>query len=181
MSGSSRSYLIADEADDIAASLPATVLASYLAASVSQKNAALELASADLDTAMRYQGRKYDPEQALEFPRVAYETPVASRYGSAIATSVPDTIWDWDADADEAVVPAAVKMACLLQAESILSGNLERIYEAMASGLASQSVGGMSESYRTPAELEAMGLTAGLNPRAAKIMDQYALRQGKLL
>src|SRR5207253_10453664 len=64
----SSSYLTAAEGDELAATMFG--LAAYKA-ETTYKQAALEQATARIDAAYRYQGRRYDPAQALEFPRIA--------------------------------------------------------------------------------------------------------------
>src|SRR5690242_974788 len=114
-------YLTSSDADAIAATLPAALLAAYLAADDAAKTAALVQASADVDAAGPYRGRRYDPPpagaQTLEFPRVAYDTgviatqfPVGAPFMRPDQQLIGDVIWDWDKDANggqgAAVVPA---------------------------------------------------------------------------
>jgi hypothetical protein len=84
-------------------------------------------------------------------------------------------IWDWDPENNVAVVPQLVKVACLLQADSILDGTHQKRVEAYAAGLASVGVGSMNKSFRPDAKPSA------LCERALRIMSQYRLRSGSLL
>jgi|GEM_PF-4215142 len=140
-------------------------------------------ATLDIDSAMPYQGVRYDSAQEREFPRYANSLGNARRMAdyqqSPVGTWVSG-IWDWDAEADVAVVPANVKLATLLQAASILTNPaLRERLEAIRSGLAAQSIGSLCETYLAPASIPG-GLT-GLCDRAQKLMDRYRLRSGGLL
>jgi hypothetical protein len=146
----------------------------------------VEQATLDVDTAGPYQGRKYDPAQAHEFPRVPY--PASGdplRYG---ATSAPggafgEVVWDWDAATNAAVVPLNVQKAVAYQAAYILSGAGQEAADrqaAIAGGLASQSVGGMSESYQAAGSGGVSGRSL-LAPRALQLLRPYFLKTGKLL
>jgi hypothetical protein len=175
------SYLSVSDADALAATL--TGLASYTAASSGAKLNALAEASGRIDTAMRYQGRKYDPAQVLEFPRVPYESSLIGRqtwppYPDSRA--VPDVVWDWDSTANAAVVPARVKRACLIEADSILAGTRDDRLDAQHDGLASQSVGPHAESYRPPASGGVGGAASSLCRRAYELMQPYRLVSGQL-
>src|SRR3954463_6416141 len=103
-------YIDVPEADDLADVLPG--LAAYRAADDAEKAAALDEATKDVDSAMRYQGRKLDASQLLEFPRLIDEPLLAT--SSAPSTAVdPTLVWDWDDDTDTAVVPEDVRRATL--------------------------------------------------------------------
>lgn len=181
------SYLTAADADAIAATLPAAVLAAYLAADSGAKTAALVQASADVDGAMRYQGRKYDLTQALEFPRAAYETlrDIAGLVGAnVIPRGLADTVWDWDDSASAAIVPLKVKQAVVYQANAILDGTRAGRLDAQHDGLLQQSVGGLSEQYGKGGAGGISGLGGGPSPlcrQAAALMVTYRLRQGRVL
>jgi hypothetical protein len=171
-------YLDVAEADAMAATMPG--LASYTGAS-SGKQAALDEASWRVDT-LRFQGRKYDPAQRLEFPRVAYDSgaigfPVPQLRDPRTLT-VPDVVWDWDADAKAAVVPAAVKRAVLYEADSIISGKRDAALDAQQAGLASQSIGSASETYRAPTA--GAGGALSLCRQAMQLLQQYQLRSGRI-
>jgi len=175
-------YLLPADARTIAASLPG--MAALLALDDSTLGALLLGATLDLDGAMPYQGRKYDPTQALEFPRVAYGPPAQS-FSAFLATGAPYTpdtiIWDWDPDALVPFVPYVVQVACLYQVAWLLDpSNSERL-EAIRSGLAAQTMGPASETYVSPAVLAALGLLSGLSSRVAQLMQRYRLKTGSLL
>lgn len=174
-------YLITAEADTIAAALPASLLTAWSAASAPNKTAALEQATADVDAAGPYQGRRYDATgaQVLEFPRVAYGSGLRGQ-GSGVSGSVADVLWDWDATAKAAVVPLLVKRAVVYQANAILDGAEGRRLDGRHGGLASQSVGGMSESYVQGAGGPGSGLQL-LTRHAAQLMQRYRLATGRIL
>jgi hypothetical protein len=176
----SRSYLLRGDADYLASMLPASMLTAWLSASATAdaKSRALEQASSDVDAAGPFQGRKYVTSQIRAFPRVAYETLPAG-YVQQGRTGLADTVWDWDEATNAAVVPMDVKQAVLYQANAILAGGRGRIQEAIHGGLASQSVGGMSESYR-PGGSVTDGLGVVCQPAAA-LLSRYRLRTGRLL
>lgn len=177
-------YLTLSAAATIAASLPG--LPKWKAAADADRQAALILATWDLDAGGPWQGRKYaGSEQVLEFPRVAYEdAPAMQPAVSLVSPLVASTVWDWDADAQQAIVPADVQRACLYQSEAILAGSLDRALDDQALGIASQSAGSISVSYRDPAAIAAAlggGSTGGLCRRAAMLMAKYRLRSGRIL
>lgn len=177
----SRSYLTSVEAGLVAGALPAVSLPAWNAASDGDRTAALELASADVDAAGPWQGRKYDAAQVLEFPRVAYET-MPGPFPMAGTRGVADVVWDWDEASRAAVVPLNVKRAVVYQAEAILAGTKAAQLEAQHGGLASQSVGGMSESYRDPAAGGSVVDGPGVLARqAATLLSRYRLKTGRLL
>ena len=176
------SYLSAADATALANQLPG--LASFKAGSDAEKLAALKLATDRFDTARRYQGRKYLPTQTLEFPRQAYGSTGASsdwewvrREGSAGDST---GIWDWDATTSAAIVPAKVKRAVLYEADSILKGDLDAKLDARFTGLLSQTVGSVSESYAAFAQVGGDGAPV-LCREADRISRQYQLRSGQVL
>lgn len=172
------------EAKTLGATLTALPgVTALMATGDAELGALLLAASLDIDTAMPYQGCKYDPSQEREFPR--YVNPLGNQQRmidyqqSAIGNWIPG-VWDWDSDTSAAIVPATVKMACLLQAASIKTDpNFRGRLDAIRSGLAAQSIGSLSETYLAPASLPG-GMT-GLCDRAQKLMDRYRLRSGGLL
>lgn len=186
------SYLTAGEGADLADTIFG--LAFFKAAGASEQLVALVLASDRFDTAHRYQGRKYatDGTQPLEFPRLAYGSgaPIGSPYASTPApplyppsVAVGATVWDWDFEAGEAIVPGRVKRAVLFEADSLIKGDRDRQREAAAAGLASQTVGPLSETY-FPALAGASDPNTGaavLCPEADRIARLYRLRSGNLL
>lgn len=159
-------YLTSSEADTLAALLPG--LAAYKALTDdAAKLALLSLASLRLDNSRRWQGRKYDTTgaQVLEFPRVPYGTPSS-------------VVWDWDTVEEEAVVPEAVKLAVLFEANSIADGARDRILELQAMGLTGRSTGSLSEQYRAAFAGQAAGTV--LCVEADRLVDKYRLRTGGL-
>lgn len=174
-------YLSTSDADTLAAEQLSADVASYTAASSGDKLKSLDRASREIDAAGPYQGRRYDTTQALEFPRVAYDrgggpicfTPGGTQYSGPL-------VWDWDSDANQAAIPDDVKLATLLQANSILSGAEDARLDAQHSGLASQSVGGVSESYVNSGGAAPAGVKR-LTRKAADLMRKYVLRSGRLL
>ena len=159
-------YLDVSDADDLVALV--TGLAAYKAAAADAKTAALLLASVDLDAAGRWQGRKYDPAQEREFPRIAY---VGSDPRSAGGAAV---IWDWNEGSQAAVVPVAIGLAVLWQADAILDGARDERMQAVLDGVTGRTVGSLRETFgaATPRIL---------CQRADAIVAAYRLRQGRLL
>jgi hypothetical protein len=186
LDASALSYLPdAAEADALAATLPSSKLAAYLAATTGDKAAARVLATARIDT-KKYQGRKYGPavgtEQTLEFPRISSGGGIPVFAG--VVMNGREEVWDWDTDANEAIVPRQVKLACLFEANSILDNTRDVALQRAADGLASQSVGGMSESYFDPARLgagQAADGSAKLCLDAEMQLAKYRLRSGQIL
>lgn len=164
-------YLNTSDADALAATL--LDVASYLAATGANKQKALNQASVEIDRAMSYQGRKYDPTQALEFPRVAYESPVDSVQLLLPNQGTRQTIWDWDDDAGEAVVPDDVLAACVYQANSLLAGDRTERLDAQHDQVASHGADGLQESYSGPASV--------LCRRAHLFLGKYRLKTGRLI
>ena len=164
-------YLDTSDADTLAATL--LDVASYLAATTANKQKALNQASVEIDRAMSYQGRKYDPTQALEFPRVAYESPVDSFLPMLANQGAVQTIWDWDDDAGEAVVPDDVLVACVYQANSLLDGDRAERLDAQHDQVASHGADGLQESYS--------GAASVLCRRAHLFMRKYQLKTGRLI
>lgn len=151
-------------------------LTAFKAASTATQRAAMGMAALRIDSAMRYQGRKYDPTQTLEFPRVAYGSAMPNQ---AVPQPWPFSgteIWDWDDATNAAIVPPKVKVAELLEAESILKGTKrdERL-QAIADGVASQAIGSLNESYFKPDGRPKLSLDAD------RIMRRYELRSGQIL
>jgi hypothetical protein len=171
-------YIDVGDADDLAAAL--RDLPAYRAASDEAKAAALDLATRDIDAAMPYQGRRLDPAQPLAFPRLSDEpTDRAATAGFGVAGSFdPALVWDWDATAGAAVVPADVRLATLYQADSILAGTREARLSAQHDGVAYELTGGLAESYK--ASGPAPGVPTGLCRRAWVLMRRYHLRSGRL-
>ena len=166
------SYLDVSAADALAATVPA--LAAWPAATADAKARALAQASADVDAAMPYQGRRYDPAQALEFPRVAHDD-LARR---TVVSPTRAVVWDFDADAGEAVIPPAVRLAVLYQADAILLGEREPRIAAQHDGVVYDLTGTLAESYK---HTSGPGVRTGLARRAWMLLRRYRLRSGQLL
>ncbi len=159
------SYITVAEADVYAA---AEVEASaWSALTDDQKAAALVRATDELD-AVRYQGRKYESDQDRRFPRVIDEQLRAD--GSVETQSV----WDFDEDENEAVVPDAVKKATFLQSLSIADGSRDHRADDRHDGVTGQSAGGVSENY----EDQPMRI---LCRRAHLLLKRYYLKTGKIV
>jgi hypothetical protein len=177
--------LLAD-ADALAATLPSSRLTAYRAAEDADKLGALVDATSRIDSAMRYQGQKYFPAvtgeaQTLEFPRLARSggslpNVVANAFPAATLAS---EVYDWDADNNTAMVPRNVKLATLHEANSILDGQRAGTQAAQHDGLASQSIGSASESYRAP--VNATSGAAVLCFDANTLMQKYRLRSGGMV
>lgn len=166
LSGVDDRYLDVAEADDLAARLPA--LSAYRAASADDRAAALVQATADIDSAMPYQGRPYAAGQRLAFPR--WNDPAADRAGVG-------TVWAFDDETATAVVPDDVKQATLHQADAILAGTREARLSAQHDGVVYELTGGVAESYKaTPGP----GVPTGLCRRAWVLMRRYRLSSGRL-
>jgi len=155
----------------IAASIPLQPeIATLLAMDDSQLSTVLFAASIDIDSAMRYQGEKYDARQPLEFPR-----------------RTSSDVWDWQfgdgIELGRPVFPYNVKLACVYQAAYLQNPKFAKRLENIRSGLASHSIGTASESYVRPADLVAItggGFTA-LGDRPQRIMEKYRLTTGRIL
>jgi hypothetical protein len=183
--GSSSAYATAAVAVDLASTLPPTVLAGILDPNnASYLDGVLELASDDID-AESIQGRKYDLKQEREFPRVARESGAQagiSQQPISIDTNASfrsAEIWDVDTDGVTVIVPKWVVRATIFQANFRLLPDADRIIRARKAGLASQSTGGMSESYFAPVRPGEWG--AGLCADAFNLMRRARRTTGKLL
>ena len=164
-------YLTVSEADALAA---ATLgLLQWPAATSTEKANALDAASRLIDGALRYQGRRYDTAQALEFPRLAHE-------GGDRAAEV---VWDWDATTSAAVIPPAVKQACLIEADEILQdlkGKSQRWrrLDEQHQGVTFDLTGSTAEAYRKGTA--AAGRT-GLSRRAYELLARYRVAAGRMV
>jgi len=173
-------YLTVSEADTLAASVLG--LLQWPAATSTEKTSALDAATRLIDTALRYQGRKYDPAQALEFPRVAYDGGVpgaAQQTGAAVA----EVVWDWDATTNAAVIPDAVKQACLIEADEVLQdvkGKSQRWrrLDEQHQGVTFDLTGSTAEAYRKGT---APAGRSGLSRRAYELLARYRLLSGRIL
>jgi hypothetical protein len=170
------SYLDVVEATALAADLPD--LSGWADATDPDRGAALELATLEVDAAMPYQGRRYDPAQAREFPRIAEDAaPTPSSDAIVIVPAGGAVVWDWDATTHEPVVPRDVKLAVLFQADSLLTNAREPRLSAQHDGVVYQLTGTLAESYKqTPGP----GVRTGLCRRAWVMLRKYRLRSGRL-
>jgi hypothetical protein len=181
---SGTAYLSTTQMISVAATLPG--MSALIGSTTDAQASLLEQASLDVDAAGPYQGRKYDPSQEREFPRVPYPASGdATLYGatSAAGAVLGDLVWDWDADTNAAVTPLNVKKAIAYQAAFLLTGAAQEAANrqaAIVSGLSSQSVSGMSESYQPGGAAGASGRSL-LAPRALQLLRPYFLKTGKLL
>jgi hypothetical protein len=169
----STAYLTTVEADALAATLP--TLTAWSAATAGNKAKALERASLDVDNAMSYQGRKYASDQVNQFPRVPYDDPPAS---PGFDQDPRAGVWDWDADANEPVVPEDVLVAVLFQADTVLAADREPRLAAQHDGAVYDQTGSVAESYK---QTEGPGVTTGLCRAAWILLRKYRLKCGKLL
>jgi hypothetical protein len=167
-------------ADQLAAQLPASEVASYLAASSSDRRRWLAFASRDVNNAAKYQGRKWDPNQVHEFPRTSgnvFNVPLHAYPRYPAYPSIGDEVWDYDLQNNRAIVPLDVKLAVLRQANALAAGRGKRL-NAQHDGLASQGIGSLNESY--------VGTAAGsaapkLCNEAWELLKRYQLVSGQLL
>lgn len=158
-------YLSLADADDLADALPE--LASYKAADTDARAAALLQATIDIDVAMPYQGSKYDTAQHRQFPRIFAADGIAGA----------SRVWDWDDDAEEPVIPAAIRRATLYQADAILTSTRELRLSAQHDGVVYQQSEDSAESYKsTPGS----GVPTGLCRRAYVVMRRYRLHGGPM-
>lgn len=169
----STAYLTHTDADALAATLPA--LAAWNAASSDDKTSALLRASLDIDNAMPYQGRRYASDQKNQFPRVPYDEPPTT---SGFDCDPRGSVWDWDSEADEAVVPGDVLLAVVLQADAILAGDREPRLAAQHDGVVYDQTGSVAESYK---QTEGPGVTSGLCREAWMLLRKFRIKSGKLL
>ena len=167
-------YLSVAEADALAATTPG--LLQWGAATASEKSNALDAASKSIDGALRYQGRKYDSAQVLQFPRTAFES-------AAAPGASPQVVWDWDDATNAAVIPGVVRLASLIEADEILqdlkgkSPRWRRLDE-QHQGVTFGQTGGMAEAYRkgTPPAGR-----SGLSRRAYDLLSRYRLASGRMV
>ena len=178
----SGAYLSVPDAISLAANCPAPLVSDFLAAASGVQAAQLQQATWEIDS-QRWQGRRYDPRQQFEFPRVAYES--ASRVqpqGIITFTFAPapsDIVWDWDATNSVCVVPQRVLVACLYQASSNINGARLGRLDEMHDGVIEAANSGLSEK-RDP---KVAGQDSGLSLcRAAwDLLRNYRLVSGRLV
>ena len=169
-------YMDVDEADALAATTNGLI--SWSGASAPAKAAALIRASDDVDHAVPYQGRRYTlcPPQPREFPRLAFEEPLIGMRDPALPATA--MIWDYDDATQDAVVPADVKQATLIQADAILTGTRDARLDLQHDGVVYDQNGADAESYRRST---GMGLPTGLCRRAWLMIRHYRIKTGRLL
>src|SRR3954467_13827680 len=174
-------YLTVAEADALAASVLG--LLQWSLSTATEKANALDAATRVVDTGLRYQGSRFDPGQVLEFPRAGYGDGGEPPGGAGRAGGAAEVVWDWDATARAAVVPPAVKQACLIEADEILqdlAGKSQRWrrLDEQHQGVTFDLTGSMAEAYRKgPA---AAGRT-GLSRRAYDLLSRYRLVSGRIV
>jgi hypothetical protein len=136
-------------------------------------------ASSRIDRSRRYEGRRYDPLQKSEFPRaVGYSQVDSLPLWPGMASSAGRYIWDWDAATSAAVVPVDVKLATLHEMASLRAGERSSRLAAQHDGLASQTTGPASESYRPPTSADGLPLVCF---EADALLRQYELVSGEML
>jgi hypothetical protein len=173
-------YLTVTEADALAASVVGLV--QWPTATSTEKTNALDAATRLVDAALRFQGRKYDPAQPLQFPRVAYDTNATDSRRSASPAGPAEVVWDWDATAGAAVIPPAVQRACLVEADEILqdlAGKSQRWrrLDEQHQGVTFDLTGSAAEAYRKG--VPAAGRT-GVSRRAYELLAPYRLVSGRM-
>jgi len=184
-------YCVPSEARGLMASIPAALLGTLATQTDTQLAMLLATASEDIDATMPYQGRKYDPTQLREFPRID-ASPSARQYPPAppsindpsfyVFGGSPTFIFDWDPAAGNgagaAVVPNKVKIATIFQAAWLLRPEYAARLEGIHSGLIEQSIGTGRETYVKKGDTG----FSGLGKRAEQMMDKnYRRRSGRLL
>lgn len=169
-------YLTVAEADALAPSMLG--LLQWSASSPTEKANALDAATKLIDGGLRYQGRKYDPLQSLQFPRVAYDDG-----GASPSARGADLVWDWNATTSAAVIPPTVQRACLLEADEILQdvkGKSQRWrrLDEQHQGVTYDLTGAAAEAYRKG--IPSAGRT-GISRRAYELLAPYRLVSGRVL
>jgi hypothetical protein len=135
----------------------------------------LAICSRRVNTAHRWQGRKYDPAQVWEFPRVLHG-PHDVTYPSFVVDY--SDVADWDYDTDAAIIPLDVELAVIYEIESHEDGSMARVLGKIASGISAQSTGGLSVTYNTA--MYASGRPR-LCPKAGGLVSRFILTSGGLL
>ena len=169
------------DGDAMAALIPAALIPAYLALSdATAKAVLLQQASADVDQAFRYQGRKYDTvNQVMQFPRISHDpsTTVIPNIGAVpIGGSWGQIVWDLDPVTNQPIVPNAVYMAVLHQANFIAAGGSSKL-DSQFAGVKSERTGSNAADYDRANAL----LTTGLCRRAWMLMRYYQIKSGRLL
>lgn len=168
--GSADGYITLAECDAYA--LRVADITAWTGASESQRSAAVNQATDQID-ALRLAGEKYDEDQVRQFPRFAPDDIAMWPAGKTIRSG---QVWDYDDDAAVAIVPADVKLACFLQALSILRDGPsrdERLRDRH-DGVTGQSGGGFSESY-------VAGQADILCLEAQRLMEKYLIHSARIV
>src|SRR3954453_15982875 len=173
-------YLTVAEADALAPSVVGLV--QWTPATSTEKANALDAATRLIDSALRYQGRKYDPAQSLQFPRVAYDTNAADARRSLSVAGPAELVWDWGATTSAAVIPPAVQRACLVEADEILqdlAGKSQRWrrLDEQHQGVTFAPPGSAAEAYRKGT---APFGRSGLSRRAYELLAPYRFVSGRI-
>lgn len=177
------SYLTPSQIRTLAATLPG--MAAVVAMDDPTLSGWASLATIDVNTSVRYQGRKYRHLQDNEFPRVAYGDFVFNAYLIPHLQTAfnPQEIWAWDPVTKSAVVPELVNIAFVYQVAWLSdpsNAKVSRRVRDIISGLQQQQIGTASETFTAPAELAAYGGLTGLDIRAFRILNTYRLRTGSM-
>ena len=110
-------------------------------------------------------GQKYDPDQALEFPRI-----------------IDGVTCDWNDSTDLPIVPDTVKRACLLEAIAVYAENTStaatKRAELQEQGVKSFSNGKLSETYGPRGGGNSYGIRS---PAAWRILSKYIARMVPIL
>jgi hypothetical protein len=173
-------YLTVAEADALAASVLG--LLQWGLSTATEKANALDAATRVVDTGLRYQGSRFDPCQALEFPRVGYDGG-GEAAGAGRAGGAAEVVWDWDAATGAVVIPPAVKQACLIEADEILqdlAGKSQRWrrLDEQHQGVTFDLTGSMAEAYRKGTAAAGRN---GLSRRAYDLLSRYRLVSGRMV
>lgn len=181
-------YLSVYAADQLAGQMPAAEVAYYSAATAADKRRWLRFASRDVNNAMKYQGRKFDPLSSFEFPRYADASAISSfgygvnaplspltvLFGMGGGGGADEMFWNWDIENNRAVVPLDVKLAVVRQANALAAGRGTTL-APLHDGLASQGIGSLNESYFAGATPQKLCL------EAFELLKRYELRSGSML
>ena len=173
-------YLTVAEADALAGFTLG--LLQWPTATSTEKANALDAATRLIDGALRYQGRKFDSAQALQFPRVNGGSARGAGASPATGCDPPD-VWDWDASTQAAVIPTNVKEACLIEADEILQdlkGKSQRWrrLDGQHQGVTYDRTGAAAEAYRKGSPAPGR---SGVSRRAHELLSRYRLSSGRLV
>src|SRR4029453_17259415 len=102
-------------------------------------------------------------------------------FGGPAATA--EVIWDWDSATSTAIIPSAVRLACLLEADEILQdvkGKSQRWRrpDEQHQGVTFDLAAGAAEAYRKG--VPAFG-RSGLSRRAFELLAPYRVVGGQLV